>query len=69
MKTERTTVEERCNTSQHVCCCFFQGNNIFSELPPEEYREAINLLEHAILSTDLALYFKYGPELRLELTL
>ncbi|XP_076439522.1 cGMP-specific 3',5'-cyclic phosphodiesterase-like isoform X2 [Babylonia areolata] len=35
-----------------------EGNNIFQSLSPEEYRRAIKLLEHAILSTDLALYFK-----------
>lgn len=37
----------------------FQGNNIFQSLSPQEYRTAIKMLEHAILSTDLALYFKY----------
>ncbi|KAL8579053.1 hypothetical protein ACOMHN_035992 [Nucella lapillus] len=35
-----------------------EGNNIFQSLSPEEYRRAIKLVEHAILSTDLALYFK-----------
>ncbi|XP_070212338.1 cGMP-specific 3',5'-cyclic phosphodiesterase-like isoform X3 [Littorina saxatilis] len=35
-----------------------EGNNIFQSLSPDEYRRAIKLLEHAILSTDLALYFK-----------
>ncbi|KAL8567864.1 hypothetical protein ACOMHN_058986 [Nucella lapillus] len=35
-----------------------EGNNIFQSLAPEEYRRAIKLLEHAILSTDLAVYFK-----------
>ncbi|XP_025093166.1 cGMP-specific 3',5'-cyclic phosphodiesterase-like isoform X6 [Pomacea canaliculata] len=35
-----------------------EGNNIFQSLSPEEYRRAIRMLEHAILSTDLAIYFK-----------
>ncbi|GFR99095.1 cGMP-specific 3',5'-cyclic phosphodiesterase, partial [Elysia marginata] len=35
-----------------------EGNNIFQSFSPEEYRRAIKILEHAILSTDLALYFK-----------
>ncbi|KAK6185640.1 hypothetical protein SNE40_007829 [Patella caerulea] len=35
-----------------------EGNNIFQSLSPTEYRNAIKTLEHAILSTDLALYFK-----------
>eukprot|EP00794_Sanderia_malayensis_P006846 gene6846-7614_t len=34
------------------------GNEIFKTLSTEEYNEAINVLEHAIMSTDLALYFK-----------
>ena len=36
----------------------FQGNNIFMHLSPREYREAIRVVESAILSTDLALYFR-----------
>lgn len=35
-----------------------QGNEIFMNLNPEEYTNAIRLLEHAILATDLAVYFK-----------
>ncbi|KXJ28648.1 cGMP-specific 3',5'-cyclic phosphodiesterase [Exaiptasia diaphana] len=35
-----------------------EGNNIFSELSSDDYRRVIKLLEHAILSTDLALYFQ-----------
>ncbi|XP_022096548.1 cGMP-specific 3',5'-cyclic phosphodiesterase-like isoform X3 [Acanthaster planci] len=35
-----------------------EGNNIFQFLSPEDYRELIRMLESAILSTDLALYFK-----------
>lgn len=33
-------------------------NNIFSGLSTEDYREAIMIVEKAILSTDLALYFR-----------
>lgn len=36
----------------------FQGNEILSGLTQEEYETVIGLLECAILSTDLALYFK-----------
>lgn len=35
-----------------------EGNNIFEELSPDDYRTTIKVLEHAILSTDLALYFQ-----------
>ena len=36
-----------------------QGNEIFQTLSTEEYNEVIQLLEQAILATDLALYFKW----------
>ena len=36
----------------------FQANNIFASLSQVEYKEAMTILEHAILSTDLAVYFK-----------
>ena len=35
-----------------------QGSNIFDNLNEEDYKLAMRLLEDAILSTDLALYFK-----------
>ncbi|XP_070540834.1 cGMP-specific 3',5'-cyclic phosphodiesterase-like isoform X14 [Ptychodera flava] len=35
-----------------------EGNNIFESLSSEDYRNVIKILESAILSTDLALYFK-----------
>ncbi|XP_077992987.1 cGMP-specific 3',5'-cyclic phosphodiesterase-like isoform X3 [Glandiceps talaboti] len=35
-----------------------EGNNVFQSLSAEEYRSCIKILESAILSTDLALYFK-----------
>ncbi|XP_041368878.1 cGMP-specific 3',5'-cyclic phosphodiesterase-like isoform X2 [Gigantopelta aegis] len=39
-----------------------EGNNIFQGLSPEDYKRAIHTLEHAILSTDLAIYFKKRGE-------
>eukprot|EP00057_Strongylocentrotus_purpuratus_P007385 XP_011661859.1 PREDICTED: dual 3',5'-cyclic-AMP and -GMP phosphodiesterase 11A isoform X2 [Strongylocentrotus purpuratus] len=35
-----------------------QGHNIFGNLSPEQYSEAMNILKHSIISTDLALHFK-----------
>ncbi|XP_039297144.1 dual 3',5'-cyclic-AMP and -GMP phosphodiesterase 11-like [Nilaparvata lugens] len=35
----------------------FQGNQILSNLSPDEYSRVIKVLEDAILSTDLAVYF------------
>ncbi|XP_033114783.1 dual 3',5'-cyclic-AMP and -GMP phosphodiesterase 11A-like [Anneissia japonica] len=35
-----------------------QGHNIFSSLSSQEYSEVMNILKHAILSTDLTTHFK-----------
>eukprot|EP01135_Chromosphaera_perkinsii_P004850 Nk52_evm14s299 gene=Nk52_evmTU14s299 len=35
-----------------------EGNNIFANIPSSEYDVIIQVMEHAILATDLALYFK-----------
>nr|XP_054750572.1 dual 3',5'-cyclic-AMP and -GMP phosphodiesterase 11A-like [Lytechinus pictus] len=35
-----------------------QGHNIFGNLSSEQYSEAMNILKHSIISTDLALHFK-----------
>lgn len=37
----------------------FQGNQILGNLSPDEYSRVIKVLEDAILSTDLAVYFRY----------
>lgn len=36
-----------------------QGNQILGNLSPDEYSRVIKVLEDAILSTDLAVYFRY----------
>ena len=36
----------------------FSGCEILSQLTSAEYAELIKLIQHAILSTDLAIYFK-----------
>lgn len=35
------------------------GNQILANLSPDEYSRVIKVLEEAILSTDLAVYFRY----------
>ena len=35
-----------------------QGNNILSELSQSDYQHILRLLEHAVLATDLSIYFK-----------
>ena len=49
----------RLSRQKKNCLYFFQGSNIFKNLNEEDYKLAMKLLEDAILSTDLALYFKY----------
>jgi len=41
-------------------CNYFQGNQILSNISPDEYSRIIKVLEDAILSTDLAVYFRYS---------
>ncbi|XP_076460762.1 cGMP-specific 3',5'-cyclic phosphodiesterase-like isoform X2 [Babylonia areolata] len=53
-----TSVLEHHHFDHSVMILNSEGNNIFQSLSPDEYRRAIKLVEHAILSTDLALYFK-----------
>ena len=35
-----------------------EGNNILQALSPDDYKSVIHIIENAILSTDLALYFR-----------
>nr|CFW94218.1 Eka-cGMP gated channel beta 1 protein [Euperipatoides kanangrensis]CFW94237.1 Eka-PDE alpha protein [Euperipatoides kanangrensis] len=53
-----TSVMEHHHFDHCIMILNSEGNNIFQALSPEQYQEAIRMLEHAILSTDLALYFK-----------
>nr|XP_042906908.1 cGMP-specific 3',5'-cyclic phosphodiesterase [Parasteatoda tepidariorum] len=53
-----TSTMEHHHFDQSVMILNSEGNNIFQSLSPEEYRNIISIVESAILSTDLALYFK-----------
>ena len=53
-----TSVMERHHFDQCLMILNSNGNQIFGSLSPDEYRQAIHVLEEAILATDLALYFK-----------
>ncbi|XP_071169821.1 cGMP-specific 3',5'-cyclic phosphodiesterase-like isoform X3 [Mytilus galloprovincialis] len=53
-----TSVMEHHHFDHCIMILNSEGNNIFQSLSSEEYRKVIKMLEHAILSTDLALYFK-----------
>ncbi|XP_066931106.1 dual 3',5'-cyclic-AMP and -GMP phosphodiesterase 11-like isoform X3 [Clytia hemisphaerica] len=52
-----TSVMEHHHFDHCIMILHSSGNEIFNTLSPEEYNLTINVLEHAILSTDLALYF------------
>ncbi|XP_065684457.1 dual 3',5'-cyclic-AMP and -GMP phosphodiesterase 11 isoform X1 [Hydra vulgaris] len=57
-----TSVMEHHHFDHCIMILHSSGNEIFNKLLPDEYNTVINLLEHAILSTDLALYFSKRQE-------
>ncbi|XP_021348961.1 dual 3',5'-cyclic-AMP and -GMP phosphodiesterase 11-like isoform X1 [Mizuhopecten yessoensis] len=54
-----TSTLEHHHFDQCIMILSTKGNDILSNLKQNEYEDVINLLEGAILSTDLALYFKF----------
>lgn len=40
-----------------------QGNQILGNVSPDEYSRIVKVLEDAILSTDLAVYFRYAMQI------
>ncbi|KAH8310282.1 hypothetical protein KR044_000444 [Drosophila immigrans] len=53
-----TSTMEHHHFDQCVMILNSEGNNIFQALSPEDYRSVMKTVESAILSTDLAMYFK-----------
>ncbi|XP_071441726.1 cGMP-specific 3',5'-cyclic phosphodiesterase-like [Hetaerina americana] len=53
-----TSTMEHHHFDQCVMILNSEGNNIFQALSPKDYRRVMNIVEMAILSTDLAMYFK-----------
>ncbi|KAL3863382.1 hypothetical protein ACJMK2_005139, partial [Sinanodonta woodiana] len=53
-----TSVMEHHHFDHCIMILNSEGNNILQHLSAEEYKSCIKTLEHCILSTDLALYFK-----------
>ncbi|XP_036323196.1 cGMP-specific 3',5'-cyclic phosphodiesterase [Rhagoletis pomonella] len=53
-----TSTMEHHHFDQCVMILNSEGNNIFQALSPEDYRSVMKTVENAILSTDLAMYFK-----------
>ncbi|XP_061393022.1 cGMP-specific 3',5'-cyclic phosphodiesterase [Musca vetustissima] len=53
-----TSTMEHHHFDQCVMILNSEGNNIFQALSPEDYRHVMKIVENAILSTDLAVYFK-----------
>ncbi|XP_071952121.1 dual 3',5'-cyclic-AMP and -GMP phosphodiesterase 11-like isoform X2 [Antedon mediterranea] len=53
-----TSVMEHHHFDQCIMILNSKGCEIFNNLSPEDYSQVTRLVEHAILSTDLAVYFK-----------
>ncbi|KAK9747121.1 3prime5prime-cyclic nucleotide phosphodiesterase [Popillia japonica] len=53
-----TSTMEHHHFDQCVMILNTDSNNIFQALSPEDYRKVMKIVESAILSTDLAMYFK-----------
>ncbi|XP_037950287.1 cGMP-specific 3',5'-cyclic phosphodiesterase [Teleopsis dalmanni] len=53
-----TSTMEHHHFDQCVMILNSEGNNIFQALSPDDYRRVMKIVESAILSTDLAMYFK-----------
>ncbi|XP_011876138.1 PREDICTED: dual 3',5'-cyclic-AMP and -GMP phosphodiesterase 11 isoform X1 [Vollenhovia emeryi] len=53
-----TSTMEHHHFDQCLMILSSQGNQILSNLSPEEYSRVVKVLEEAILSTDLAIYFR-----------
>ncbi|XP_058118126.1 cGMP-specific 3',5'-cyclic phosphodiesterase [Anopheles ziemanni] len=53
-----TSTMEHHHFDQCVMILNSEGNNIFQALSPEDFRKVMKVVETAILSTDLAMYFK-----------
>ncbi|XP_076276982.1 dual 3',5'-cyclic-AMP and -GMP phosphodiesterase 11 isoform X5 [Lasioglossum baleicum] len=53
-----TSTMEHHHFDQSLMILSSQGNQILSNLSPEEYSRVVKVLEEAILSTDLAVYFR-----------
>ncbi|KAK6621921.1 cGMP-specific 3',5'-cyclic phosphodiesterase [Polyplax serrata] len=53
-----TSTMEHHHFDQCVMILNSEGNNIFQALSPDDYRQVMRVVENAILSTDLAMYFK-----------
>ncbi|GAB0087546.1 Phosphodiesterase [Sergentomyia squamirostris] len=53
-----TSTMEHHHFDQCVMILNSEGNNIFQALSPDDYRVVMKVVEAAILSTDLAMYFK-----------
>ncbi|XP_055525606.1 cGMP-specific 3',5'-cyclic phosphodiesterase isoform X2 [Wyeomyia smithii] len=53
-----TSTMEHHHFDQCVMILNSEGNNIFQALSPEDFRKVMKTVESAILSTDLAMYFK-----------
>lgn len=47
------------STANYFLCLLWKGHNIFQKLNADEYRQVISYIKHSILSTDLAVNFRW----------
>ncbi|CAH1253669.1 PDE10A [Branchiostoma lanceolatum] len=59
-----TSTMEHHHFNQTITILQHEGHNIFKHLSSEEYKQVLGYIKHAILATDLALYFGNSDRLR-----
>ena len=57
-KLYSTSTLEHHHFDQCIMILQTEGNNILQYLSPDDYKQVVHYIESAILSTDLALYFR-----------
>lgn len=57
-KLYTTSTLEHHHFDQCIMILQTEGNNILQSLSPDDYKQVVHYIESAILSTDLALYFR-----------
>ena len=55
---EHDSLKAICFIKSPIVLVGFQGNDILCNVDADVYESVIKILEHAIIATDLALYFK-----------
>eukprot|EP00093_Oithona_nana_P000790 00790.XXX_1545_305_1 [CDS] Oithona nana genome sequencing. len=62
-KLYTTSTLERHHLNQCLLLLALRGNNILDNLSKDEYADTLDVIEHCILATDLALHFRHAPDI------